>query len=86
MSGPEAIAIAVVLPVLLVALAEMYKRHVAFKERKLELVASEATEQVKQLEQRMRVLERIATDKGVDVAQQIESLRDEPAFANKEGN
>ncbi|GAB5481410.1 MAG: hypothetical protein Pars92KO_11670 [Parasphingorhabdus sp.] len=32
----------------------------------------------KQLEQRVRVLERIVTDKGFDVAGQIESLRDEP--------
>ncbi|GAA0482997.1 hypothetical protein GCM10009096_26710 [Parasphingorhabdus litoris] len=31
-----------------------------------------------QLEQRVRVLERIVTDKGFDVAGQIESLRDEP--------
>jgi hypothetical protein len=30
------------------------------------------------LEQRMRVLERIITDKGIDVADQIESLRDKP--------
>lgn len=70
------VTIAVGLPVLLVVLAEMYKRHVAFKERKLELTAAEATAQVKQLEERMRVLERIATDKGVDVAHQIEALRD----------
>ncbi len=31
-----------------------------------------------QLEQRVRVLERIVTDKGFDVAGQIENLRDEP--------
>jgi hypothetical protein len=30
------------------------------------------------LEQRVRVLERIATDKGVDLAGEIESLRDTP--------
>lgn len=30
------------------------------------------------LEQRVRVLERIITDKGVDVADQIEALRDKP--------
>ncbi len=32
-----------------------------------------------QLEQRVRVLERIVTDKGFDLAAQIEDLRDEPA-------
>jgi len=30
------------------------------------------------LEQRVRVLARIATDKGMDISQQIENLRDEP--------
>lgn len=30
------------------------------------------------LEQRVRVLERIVTDKGMDISQQIENLRDEP--------
>lgn len=72
------VTLAVIVPVLLVSLAEVYKRHVGFKERKLELEAAQTTEVVKQLEERMRVLERIATDKGVDVAHQIASLRDEP--------
>ena len=31
-----------------------------------------------ELEQRVRVLERIVTDKGFDVSMQIEDLRDEP--------
>lgn len=31
-----------------------------------------------QLEQRVRVLERIVTDKGMDISQQIEDLRDAP--------
>ena len=78
MSPAEAVAIAVVLPVLLVALAQVFKRHIAFKERQLELTAKNTAGHVAQLEERMRVLERIATDKGIDVAAQIESLRDEP--------
>jgi hypothetical protein len=69
------VTITVAVPVLLIALAEVAKRHIAFKERRLELAAAEATAQVRQLEERMRVLERIATDKGADVAAQIESLR-----------
>ena len=35
--------------------------------------------QIAELEDRMRVMERITTDSGVNVAQQIESLRGEPA-------
>jgi hypothetical protein len=81
------IALAVGLPVALAMIAEVAKRHIAFKERRLELMADQTAEKaaqyaahVERLEQRMRVLERIATDKGVDLADQIESLRDEPAL------
>ena len=79
------IALAVGLPVTLAMIAEVAKRHIKFKERKLELMADRTAERaaqyaahVERLEQRMRVLERIATDKGVNVAAQIESLREEP--------
>ena len=76
------------MPVTLAMIAEVAKRHIAFKERKLELMADKTAEKaaqyaahVERLEQRMRVLERIATDKGVDLADQIESLRGEPVAA-----
>jgi hypothetical protein len=56
----------------------------AFKQRQLELEAQMVAEKAAQyaahterLEQRVRVLERIATDKGVDLANQIDSLRDD---------
>ncbi|MGZ3197333.1 MAG: hypothetical protein ACXWI5_07705 [Croceibacterium sp.] len=82
------VAIAVGLPVTLAMIAEVAKRYIGFRERKLELMADKTAEKaaqyaahVERLEQRMRVLERIATDKGVDVARQIESLRNEPALA-----
>lgn len=62
---------------------DVYKRRLAFKERELELLSKHTAEkaaqyaaQAERLEQRVRVLERIATDKGTDVAGQIESLRD----------
>ena len=81
------VAIAVGLPMIAVTLTEITKRQIAFKERALELMADKTAEKaaqyaahVERLEQRMRVLERIATDKGVDVAQQIENLREEPAL------
>lgn len=37
-----------------------------------------AAEHIRELEDRVRVLERIVTDKGTDVAAQIEALRDAP--------
>jgi hypothetical protein len=82
------VTVAVGLPVALAMIAEVAKRHIGFKERKLELMADNTAEKAAQyaahvewLEERMRVLERIATDKGVDLADRIESLRDEPAPA-----
>ena len=78
------ITLVVVLPIMLIGGAEVAKRYIAFRERKLELMADKTAEraaqyaaQVGQLEERMRVLERIATDRGVDVAAQIEALREE---------
>jgi len=65
--------------------AETYKRRLAFKERELELLAHQASAnaaqhaaQAERLEARVRVLERIATDKGADLALQIEGLREAP--------
>ena len=82
------VAIAVGLPVTLAMIAEIAKRYIGFKERKLELMADRTAERaaqyaahVERLEQRMRVLERIATDKGVDLAAQIETLRGDPVLA-----
>lgn len=90
------VTIAVGLPMVAVVIAEIGKRHIAFKERKLELMADKTAERaaqyaahVERLEQRMRVLERIATDKGVVLADQIESLREQaPSLAapNEEPN
>jgi len=77
------LALAVGLPVTLAMIAEVAKRQIKFKERKLELMAeasrsrsAERDDQVDMLEERVRVLERIATDRGQDIAHQIESLRD----------
>ncbi|HSQ94911.1 MAG TPA: hypothetical protein VLM18_02265 [Croceibacterium sp.] len=73
-----------------------FQRWVSYKQRKAELDAearratlSERGDYVEMLEQRVRVLERIATDRGVDLAAQIESLRTDPAvakFADEELN
>jgi len=55
------------------------------RERQLELQSQVTAEKAAQyaahterLEQRVRVLERIVTDKGVDLAGEIEQLRDRP--------
>ena len=62
--------------------ADIFKRWAKLKEKQLEhaavLAADKAVAQaahIERLEQRMRVLERIATDKGTDLAAQIEDLR-----------
>ena len=73
------------IPVIFSVLADMYKRQLKFKERQMELLGSQTAEKAAQyaahtdkLEQRVRVLERIATDRGIDVADEIERLRDRP--------
>jgi hypothetical protein len=75
----------VVIPTLLGILGDAWKRHLKFKEKQLELQAGQAAEKAAQyaahterLEQRVRVLERIVTDRGILVSDQIESLRDKP--------
>ena len=67
-------------------IGEAYKRRLDFKQRSLELKAQQANEHAAQsaataerLEQRVRVLERIATDKSATLASQIEDMR-EPAM------
>jgi hypothetical protein len=66
-------------------LAGLYKRNLDFKERKLELEAQVAAAKAAPpsdrndfLEERVRVLERIATDRSPELASQIEALRDMP--------
>jgi hypothetical protein len=67
---------------LVIAGTSIIKRWLSLKERQLSLTADRTAEKaaqyashVEQLEARVRVLERIATDKGADLAQQIEDLR-----------
>lgn len=71
--------------------AGVMKRYLAIKERQLEAVSRESQEQAAKyaahtdrLEQRMRVLERIVTDKGMDVSDEIEKLRDRPPVGQLE--
>lgn len=73
------------LPILLGVGSGVIKQWLRLRERQLELQAAQTAEKAAQyaahtdrLEQRMRVLERIVTDKGIVVADEIERLRDEP--------
>jgi hypothetical protein len=66
-------------------IAGVYKRKLDFKERQLELQVQAAAARVPApndrnhlLEERLRVLERIATDRTPDLASQIEALRGVP--------
>jgi hypothetical protein len=77
--------IVVGIPVICGVLADAYKRHLKFKERQMELLGDQTAEKAAQyaahterLEQRVRVLERIVTDKGILVSDEIDRLRDEP--------
>ncbi len=81
--GPVEVAIALIvigLPTLMLGLA--FSRFFKLKERKLELEANQAAERAAQyaasnaeLEARVRVLEKIVTDGGLETAAQIEALR-----------
>ena len=75
-----------VLIALLCVIGDGFKRWVAYKQRKVELDAeamrtrlAERGDHAEMLEERVRVLERIATDRGQDIAHQIETLRDRQA-------
>ena len=72
----------VVVPVVLGVGSDMLKRWMSHKERTMELMVDRTGEKstqyashVERLEQRVRVLERIATDRGADLALEIEDLR-----------
>lgn len=77
--------IVVGLPVILGIGSEMFKRWLKHKEAMAKALSAETAEKAAQyaahterLEQRVRVLERIITDRGVAVAEEIEQLRDAP--------
>ena len=75
------VMIVVGIPVMLGIGADMFKRWIKLKEKELDRAAHLATDkaaaqvaQIERLEQRVRVLERIATDHGGALAAEIESL------------
>ena len=71
--------------VVVVLLARMAKRLFDFREKQLDAQVGHTAEkaaqyaaQTERLEQRVRVLERIVTDRGIDVGAEIERLREQP--------
>ena len=77
------------LPVTLGVGSEMLKTWLKHKEKMADALNAQAAEKAAQyaahterLEQRMQVLERIVTDRGIDVATEIEKLRDAPSQLN----
>ncbi len=76
--------IVVGLPVIFGIGGDMFKRWLKHKEKMADVLSAQTAEKAAQyaahterLEQRVRVLERIVTDKGVDLADEIERLRDD---------
>jgi hypothetical protein len=76
---------ALMIPIVAILASTVFKPWMELQHRKMELEADKVAEkaaqyaaQTERLEQRVRVLERIATDRGADLSDQIEQLRDEP--------
>ena len=90
--GPGEVFVALIiigLPVILLML--LVNRYFRLREKKLEVEAGLAAEKAAQyaartheLEQRLRVIEQIVTDRGLETASQIEALRDRKRIANNE--
>ena len=81
--GPgETISLLIVVLIPTLLLLYMAKRFFSYREKQLEIGAGKTAEKAAQyatsnaaLEQRVRVLEQIVTDRGADTAAQIEALR-----------
>ncbi len=76
---------ALLIPIVAILSGTVVKPWFALQHRKLELEASMVAEkaaqyaaQTERLEQRVRVLERIVTDRGADLAGEIDRLADSP--------
>ncbi len=90
MIGPgEAIVALIVIGLPVLTILYMSHRFFRFREKKLEVEAQAAAEKAAQyasrsveLEQRVRVLEQIVTDGGIETAAQIDALRT-PRLAKK---
>lgn len=90
--GPGEVFIAlVVIGIPMIVLGYLFHRWFKLKEKRLDVEAGLAVEKAAQyaasnveLEARIRVLEKIVTDRGAQTADQIEALRDKPRIADGE--
>ena len=80
----------VLIPLAAIGIAP-FKMWLRMKEKQIEAQSSLAAEKtaqyaahVERIEARLRVLEQIVTDRGVDTAAQIEALRDRPRIESGE--
>jgi ABC-type phosphate transport system auxiliary subunit len=87
----EAIIALIVIGMPIGVLGFLFKRWFDLKEKRLEVEAGLAIEKAAQyaasnaeLEARVRILEQIVTDGGMQTAAQIEALRDRPRIASGE--
>ena len=77
--------LALMIPIVAIIGKTFVKPWLDHRERALEVEANKLAEkaaqyaaQTERLEQRVRVLERIVTDRGLDLSDEIERLRDQP--------
>lgn len=83
MNGPAEVFLAlIIIGIPMITLTWLFSRWFKLKERRIELEANQAAEKAAQyaasnaeLEARVRVLEKIVTDGGLETAAQIEALR-----------
>jgi hypothetical protein len=73
--------------------AGVWRQSLRVKERDLDRLSGEtvrltdqSSRRIDELEQRVRILERIVTDRGLGLAEEIERLRDLPARADRPMN
>ena len=83
------VLISIVIPTILIMY--VFRRYFGLKEKQLEVESRLAAEKAAQyaasnteLEARVRVLEQIVTDGGMQTAAQIEALREQPRIASGE--
>lgn len=90
MGSAEATIAFIVIGIPMIVIGLLFSRWFKLKEKRLEVESSLAIEKAAQyaasnaeLEARVRVLEKIVTDGGVETAAQIEALRDLPPPRNR---
>lgn len=92
MMGPGEVFVAlIVIGIPVIGLIYLFHRLFKLKEKKIDAEVALAAEKAAQyavskaeLEARVRVLEQIVTDRGIETASQIEALRDRPRIASGE--